>query len=104
VILRKNGETRPNGLARDQMVTYSQVMDTTPITRAIAERVNKAKERAGITTVELSDASGIARTTLSRKLKGQKEFDTSELMWLGKALGVNWLDFIPSDSITTTAA
>ncbi len=60
-------------------------MDTT---KATAQRICSAVEAAGLTRRDLSDASGVAYTTLYRKLNGHTPFNVEEIHSIALVLGV----------------
>lgn len=59
-------------------------MDTT---KATADRIEAARIEAGMTRSELSAASGIARSTLYRKLDGFASWTIAEIDAVAHALG-----------------
>ena len=61
-------------------------MDTTKRTAAAVEA---ARIEKGMTRLELSEASGIPRPTLYRRLDGHVPFDIDELERVANALGVD---------------
>lgn len=63
------------------------VTPTTPAHR-IAGVVSQALEVRGLTVVALSDATGIPRTTLIRRLSGRSPFTVNELGEVADALGM----------------
>lgn len=60
-------------------------MDTT---KATAERISAAVEEAGLTRLTLSAATGIAYTTLYRKLNGHTPFNVEEVAAIARTLSV----------------
>lgn len=73
----------------------------TKSTALVASRIAAAAKEAGMSEVRLADETGIARTTLRRKLKGLQPFTVPELVLIGKALKVNfvrWLRNLPKDA------
>lgn len=64
------------------------------INQQIAERVTAAIERAGKSTKGVSDETGIARTTLSRRLSGTSPFGADELILIGRVVGVDASTFL----------
>jgi transcriptional regulator with XRE-family HTH domain len=67
-------------------------MDT--ITATLAKRVEAARRDQGVAILPLSIATGIARTTLSRQLKGRSEFSAPDLVLIARHLGVPVEDWI----------
>lgn len=61
-------------------------MDSIHYSLAVAANVEKARTGAGLTKLALSESSGIPRTSLDRKLKGQGDFTVRELKSLAIAL------------------
>ena len=72
-------------------------MDLTPpteTTRRIAVAVTSALREAGITQDAASERTGIARTTLKRRLSGNSPFKTSELDALAHLCGTTFLALV----------
>lgn len=65
------------------------------VRRAVAVEVKAAIERAGKSVTEVAAASGIAQTTLYRKLKGDTAFNVDEMSSLARVLGVEARRFMP---------
>lgn len=61
-------------------------MDTTTATAA---KVEQARERAGISRLALSEATGIPRSTLIRKLNGHQSFTVGDIDVIAQALRVD---------------
>lgn len=66
----------------------------TKATQLIAERITKARISADLTEVSLADRSGIARTTMRRKLSGFGDINISDMQRIGNVVGVNWMDWL----------
>jgi transcriptional regulator with XRE-family HTH domain len=79
-------------------------MDTkTWINEEIGKRVTSAMEQAGINKMQLANATGIARSTLSRSLTGQGPgFRMLELIAIGKALDQDYTDWLPIPHLEAT--
>ena len=77
-------------------------MDNGTYDAAIATRVETALKEAGQSVRATAIATGIAYTTLDRKLKGAP-FQVSELRRIGKHLGLPTSAFIPDDDEIGTA-
>lgn len=63
-----------------------------------AKRVRAAYKAAGITIETLSDSSGIAFTTLKRRLAGHGSFRLSELVQIADVLGIPYWQLLPTNS------
>ena len=67
----------------------------------IAERTAQAVSQATVTKGKsvrsLADETGIPLTTMRRKLKGIGEFTPSELFRIADALGITFMDLIPTE-------
>lgn len=61
-------------------------MDSTSTSR-IADAVRELMTEQGVSTLELSEATGIARATLIRRLTGHSSFTVSELTSVAAHLG-----------------
>lgn len=61
-------------------------MQTESLTKIVARNVANAMKAAGENPSSLALATGIHRTTLTRKLTGNADFKTSELERIGVAL------------------
>jgi transcriptional regulator with XRE-family HTH domain len=59
----------------------------------IGARIHHVMWRRRISQVELADVLGIAQPTLSKKLRGQRPWTTSELILAARTLGISigWL-------------
>lgn len=68
-------------------------MKTTPDT--IAANVRAEMARRGISTLELSQLTGIARSTLARRLTGRYDLTVGELLTIADAVGVPLSTLIP---------
>ncbi|NKV67941.1 helix-turn-helix domain-containing protein [Rhodococcus hoagii] len=75
-----------------------------PIDELTAEVVRAAMKRAGATIDSVSEATGIAPTTLKRRLKGTSSFRLDEIYRIAKALGVEYHQLIPEASRARGAA
>lgn len=71
---------------------YGSRMDT--LTPLVADRVVAAMETKGATRLSMSEATGIPRTTLLRRLSGASSFTVAELDAIAKVLEVPVRDFI----------
>lgn len=60
----------------------------------VAQLVTSAMDSAGLNKDQLADATGIARVTLRRRLRGNG-WKISELEQVADALGTEVADFIP---------
>lgn len=67
------------------------------ITRHTAERVAAGIEASGLTTLAVSERTGIPRTTLLRRLTGTSPFTVAELGLISAELGV-----APESLVATT--
>lgn len=67
-------------------------MDT--LTPLVADRVVAAMESKGATRLGISEATGIPRTTLLRRLSGASSFTVAELDAIARALEVPVRDLI----------
>ncbi|WIE60766.1 hypothetical protein DEI97_013550 [Curtobacterium sp. MCLR17_032] len=79
-------------------------MDTaTWINEEIGKRVTSSMEQAGINKMQLANATGIARTTLTRSLAGRGPgFRMLELIAIGKVLNENYANWLPIPSLEAT--
>lgn len=66
--------------------TVSHVDTEADLNKAIAGVVRNAMEEAGFSPATLAKASGMARTTLDRRLTGLTAFTTAELAALARVL------------------
>jgi transcriptional regulator with XRE-family HTH domain len=66
------------------------------ITEPVAETVRQAIEAAGLSKRQVAIRSGLAPTTLDRKLSGRTDFTLTELHALSVALDVEIYSLIPS--------
>lgn len=59
----------------------------------LSERIKKARQHAGLTQEELSQASGVAQQVIS-KLEKEKQFETAGIVKIARACGVSadWLE------------
>lgn len=62
--------------------------------QALAVRVRRDLEAAGLSDAEAARVTHIARETLRRKLAGVGEFSTSQLSALAKATGADLVEWI----------
>lgn len=78
------------------MDLYGIHMDTTPTetTRRIAATVTSALRDAGIAQADAAERTGIAPTTLKRRLSGRSAFRVSELDALAGLLGTTFLALV----------
>lgn len=63
----------------------------------VASAVSAAIESAGHTQVSIADATGIPRTTLIRRLRGQQPFTIAELDAIANTLGVHVTTFLATE-------
>lgn len=68
-------------------------MDTTTATARVAEAVRKAAADRGVSQLALSNATGIPRVTLIRKLRGQSPFTVPELAAIADEFGMDATEF-----------
>lgn len=66
------------------------------ITEPVAASVRQAIEASGLSKRQVAIRSGLAPTTLDRKISGRTDFTLSELHALSGALGVTVSSLIPS--------
>ena len=65
-------------------------MEHEPTTReAIAAEVRASLARSAQSALWLAERSGISKTSLSLKLKGQRSFSVEELLAVADALGID---------------
>lgn len=69
-------------------------MDVSP---NLSEQVNQTITQRGMNRSQISEASGIPRATLIRKLQGHSDFTVRELGSIAKALGLTIADLIPAE-------
>ena len=62
---------------------------TRPYTEAVRVAVARAMEEAGVNATRLSQATGIAPTTLGRKLNGLAPFNVTELDVIARSLDLD---------------
>jgi hypothetical protein len=74
-------------------------MATPPTNRTIAERVREAMETADRSEVTLALDTGIARSTLRRRLAGTTPWLTSELVAIASVLDVGLLDLLADEEV-----
>lgn len=70
-------------------------MDTTRFTASVAESVDHLMDEAGESLLSLSTKTGIARTTLRRRLQNPTSFTVRELELVALALGTDVRALIP---------
>lgn len=75
-----------------------------PIDELTAEVVRAAMKRAGATIATVSESTGIAPTTLKRRLKAASSFRLDELYRIAKALGIEYHQLIPAATAIRDAA
>ena len=78
-------------------------MNTTPLfPQAVVEAVKKAMDAANVDAPKLAELSGIAYTTLWRRLQGKgKPFDVAELDQIAEALGVSVVELTTPKEIAS---
>jgi transcriptional regulator with XRE-family HTH domain len=69
------------------MHTYGCHMNTSTLNRTVASNVSEAMRTAGGTLSSVALATGIHRTTLTRRLTGNSSFAIAELELLAKHFG-----------------
>lgn len=72
----------------------------TPTNLTIAQRVRAAMDQAGDSEVKLADDTGIPRTTLRRRLTGNSDWMTSELVAISKRLDVSLIELLADEAIS----
>lgn len=65
-----------------------------PTSQAVARAVSEALRSAGVSQRDASARSGIALTTLTRRLTGNSPLDICELSALADVAGVSMLDIL----------
>lgn len=75
---------------------YGARMHNTNIRSEIAQRIRLAAELRGRSQISLATETGIANTSLGRKLAGGAEFTVSELAALADALDVPGAELLPN--------
>ncbi len=83
--------TDPLAIEDAKPVTDEHV--STPTTR-VAEAVREAVAARGISQIALSEATGIPRVTLIRRLNGHSPFTIAELAAIAEHLGVTVSDLV----------
>ena len=73
--------------------------DLTPVWREIGVRIRKNREIKGYSKYELQELSGVSDSTISRYEAGENEPKISNLMLIGKGLGISYLELLPNDLI-----
>lgn len=71
---------------------------TTQHREEIAAEMRAAAARAGLTHSEVATRTGIAKTTLSKTLNGQRPVQVEELIAFAAATGAKVSDLIPKPS------
>ena len=71
--------------------------DLTPVWREIGVRIRKNREIKGYSKYELQELSGVSDSTISRYEAGENEPKISNLMLIGKGLGISYLELLPND-------
>lgn len=66
------------------------------ITGEIAHHTSIAIANAGVTRTDLAARTGIAYSTLNRKLDGRSDFSVQELVSVAEAIGAEPLNFVQS--------
>jgi transcriptional regulator with XRE-family HTH domain len=69
-------------------------MGTSPTTLSVADAIKQEMERQGVSQLALSNATGIPRVTLIRRLNGDAFFTIAELAAIASHLGVRASDLI----------
>lgn len=72
--------------------------------KALAARVRRAIEAAGLTDSELARTTNIPRETLRRKLAGVGEFSTSQLHALAEATSADLVEWVTEYQTNLQAA
>lgn len=80
-----------------QVDTSVFLMDTT--TKNPAESVKHLMDEAGLTVLSLSTKTGIARTTLNRRLLDPQSFTVRELRAVAEALGTSVTGLFEKDTV-----
>lgn len=78
-------------------------IDSIQYSQAVAAKVDAARETAGLSVLALSEQSGVARSTLDRKLKGVGDFTVREIKALATALGLTAADLTVIHTATAAA-
>ena len=73
-------------------------MDTASKTKRRAEVISQAISDAGFTPFSLSEATGIPRTTLNRRLLGASPFNTEELDAIAGRIGTSVSDLLREEA------
>ena len=74
-------------------------MNTPSLATQVAQRVQAGMEAAGVSQVRLSEATGIARPTLIRRLQGHTAFTVNEMALIALALRCSVLDLLPEQEV-----
>jgi hypothetical protein len=69
-------------------------MTTSDINQTVARKVEEAMKAAGESPSSLALATGIHRTTLTRRLAGTSSFDITELHKIGTVLHIKPFEFL----------
>lgn len=72
-------------------------MVTPPTNQTIAARVREAMAAADESEQSVAEATGIARTTLRRRLTGNSAFTTDELVPVSRHLGLPLMHFLADE-------
>lgn len=72
-------------------------MVTPPSNQTVAARVRVAMEQAGHSEKSLADITGIARSTLRRRLTGGSPFTTAELAAVAPVLEVKLVELLADE-------
>lgn len=79
-------------------------MATATIAKRVALNVSRAIVESGQTKKHVSEVTGIAYTTLGRKLAGGTEFTFTELKAIADLVGVAPSHFTPDEFVATAEA
>lgn len=72
-------------------------MVSPPSNQTIAQRVRVAMDDSGQSEKSLADETGIARTTLRRRLSGGSSFTTAELTSICPLIGASLIDLLADE-------
>lgn len=75
----------------------AQFLENTEFSRAVASRIQEAREQAGISYRRLEEASGVKKDRICRVLTGKRVMTVAELGLLCDGLGLNVSDVVKKD-------
>src|SRR6185503_9091651 len=73
-----------------------------PLRERVAEEVRVALTRRRMSAAALARQLGVSQTYIWRRLTGETAFDLDDLERIGDALGVPWVNLVPTTDVRST--